>query len=60
MRYSTRIADSRRKKVLITGALSDHVVALMAIDTLLELVFWHKIHLLGKNCLSGMHFRSNT
>jgi hypothetical protein len=47
------------QKVLATGALSDPVVALMAIDTLLELVFWHKIHELGKNCLSGMHFRSN-
>ena len=47
------------KKVLTTGALSDPVVALMAIDTLLELVFWYKIHQLGLNCLSEMHFRSN-
>jgi hypothetical protein len=43
--------------VLTTAALSDPVVALMAIDTLLEIVFWHKIHQLGKNCLSGMHFK---
>ncbi len=47
------------QKVLTTGAHSDPVVALLAIDTLLELVFWHKTHQLGKNCLSGMHFRSN-
>jgi hypothetical protein len=47
------------QKVLTTGALSDPLVAFKAIDILLELVFCHKIHLLGKNCLSEMHFRSN-
>jgi hypothetical protein len=46
------------QKVLTTGALSDTVVALMAIDILIEIVFWHKIHQLGKNCLSEMHPRS--
>ena len=46
------------QKVLTTGALSDLVFALRAIDTLLELVFWHKIQQLGLNCLSEMHFRS--
>lgn len=45
------------QKVLTTGARFDPVVALMAIDTLMEIVFWHKIHQLGKNCLSEMHFR---
>jgi len=46
------------QKVLTTGALSDHVAALVGIDTLMELVFWHKIHQLGKNSLPEMHFRS--
>ena len=44
------------QKVLTTGALSDPVVALMAIDTLLELVFWHKIHQLAKTVFPECNF----
>jgi hypothetical protein len=53
------LSKTHLQEVLTTGALSIPGVALMAIDTRMELVFWHKLHQLGKNCLSEMHFRSN-
>ena len=35
------------------------IVALIMINTLLELIFWHKCHQLRKDCFTDMHFRSN-
>lgn len=53
------LSKTHDQKMLPAGERSHTVVALVMIDTLLELIFWHKLHQLCKDCLSCIHFRSN-
>jgi hypothetical protein len=53
------LGKTHNQKMLPASKFSYSIVALVIIDTLLELVFWHKLHQLCKDCLSCIHFRSN-
>jgi hypothetical protein len=53
------LSKTHDQKMLSAGECSHAVVALVMIDTPLELIFWHKIYQLCKDCFSCIHFRSN-
>jgi hypothetical protein len=56
---ASELSKTHDQKVLPASKLPYSVVALVLIDTLLELIFWQKLHQLCKNGLPCIHTRSN-
>lgn len=53
------LGKTHNQEMLPASKFSYSIVALVMIDTLLELIFWYKLHQLCKDCFSCIHFRSN-
>jgi len=56
---TSELSKTHYQEMLPASKFSYSIVALIMINALLELIFWHKLHQLCKDCLSCIHFRSN-